>query len=299
MALMAARGELHPMPIAAVFADTGDEPAAVYQWLEYLKKELPFPVDTVYRTVNGKRVKLSESALELKTSENWRLYTKTTLPVFTRQADGTQGKIRGRQCTSDFKMEPIIAYSRQLVKIMLPEWRRNHATAIRAINRARERKHPVPLAAWDECQQDPLVMMWVGISADEVSRVKPSRYPWILKHHPLVDAGLTRADCLTWMEQNGFARPPRSACRYCPYHNDEEWLSMKQEEPQEFEGARIFERNLQETLAQIPQVLSVPYLHRTLQLLDTVDFERRLADRDTKDSGTNSFVNECEGLCGV
>ena len=30
MALMAARGEIGPMPTAAVFADTGDEPASVY-----------------------------------------------------------------------------------------------------------------------------------------------------------------------------------------------------------------------------------------------------------------------------
>ena len=44
MALMAAAGELTPMPEAAIFADTGSEPATVYRWLDYLEKKLPFPV---------------------------------------------------------------------------------------------------------------------------------------------------------------------------------------------------------------------------------------------------------------
>jgi len=33
MALMAARGDITPMPDCAIFADTGWEPNAVYEWL--------------------------------------------------------------------------------------------------------------------------------------------------------------------------------------------------------------------------------------------------------------------------
>ena len=36
MALLAAHGEIQPMPDAAIFADTGWEPAAVYRHLEWL-----------------------------------------------------------------------------------------------------------------------------------------------------------------------------------------------------------------------------------------------------------------------
>jgi len=47
MALMAAAGEIGPMPVAAIFADTQGEPQEVYDYLEYLKPLLPFPVHVV------------------------------------------------------------------------------------------------------------------------------------------------------------------------------------------------------------------------------------------------------------
>jgi hypothetical protein len=34
MALMAACGEITPMPLCGIFADTGAEPSSVYEWLE-------------------------------------------------------------------------------------------------------------------------------------------------------------------------------------------------------------------------------------------------------------------------
>ena len=36
MALMAAAGEISPMPRAAIFADTQAEPDSVYRWLDWL-----------------------------------------------------------------------------------------------------------------------------------------------------------------------------------------------------------------------------------------------------------------------
>ena len=47
MALMAAHGEITPMPDAAIFADTGAEPAHVYEHLDRLIPQLPFPVHKV------------------------------------------------------------------------------------------------------------------------------------------------------------------------------------------------------------------------------------------------------------
>ena len=49
MVLMAAHGELTPMPRAAIFADTGAEPRAVYEHLDWLRSPnvLPFPVHVV------------------------------------------------------------------------------------------------------------------------------------------------------------------------------------------------------------------------------------------------------------
>ncbi len=49
LALMAAHGEIGPMPDCAIFADTGWEPAAVYEHLDWLASGnvLPFPIHRV------------------------------------------------------------------------------------------------------------------------------------------------------------------------------------------------------------------------------------------------------------
>ena len=47
MALMAAHGDITPMPDCAIFADTGAEPLAIYQHLDWLETKLPFPVHRV------------------------------------------------------------------------------------------------------------------------------------------------------------------------------------------------------------------------------------------------------------
>src|SRR5258706_9144198 len=82
MALMAAAGEITPMPKCAIFADTQDEPASVYRWLDWLGKELPFPV---YRVTAGK---LSERATKMRVSAKGLVYTKTDIPYFTLSASG-------------------------------------------------------------------------------------------------------------------------------------------------------------------------------------------------------------------
>ena len=44
MALMAAEGEITPMPDCAIFADTQFEPESVYTHLDWLETQLPYPV---------------------------------------------------------------------------------------------------------------------------------------------------------------------------------------------------------------------------------------------------------------
>lgn len=65
LALMAAHGEITPMPDCAIFADTGSEPRKVYEWLDWLETKLPFPVHRVMKdggllnniveSINGRR----------------------------------------------------------------------------------------------------------------------------------------------------------------------------------------------------------------------------------------------------
>jgi len=108
MALMAAAGEITPMPSCAIFADTQDEPASVYKWLDWLEPRLPFPV---HRVTAGK---LSEDALRMRVTKDGRKFSRTTIPFFMRNGQNEIGKIRQRSCTVDFKLAPIFRKTREL-----------------------------------------------------------------------------------------------------------------------------------------------------------------------------------------
>ena len=97
LALMAAKGEIGPMPDAAIFADTGWEPKKVHDYLDWLEKQLPFPV---YRVMHKDGIR--ESFFNNNKS--------AILPFFT--SSGGMGK---RQCTVDYKIYPIQKKVRELL----------------------------------------------------------------------------------------------------------------------------------------------------------------------------------------
>jgi hypothetical protein len=175
LALMMAHGEVEPVH-CAIFADTQWEPRAVYDWLAWLEQRVPFPVHrvsegnlraAVMRQVNAKGGRFG--------SVPWHM-------------PGAMGR---RQCTREYKLDPLRRKMRELVG------KRGH------------------------------VQVCIGISVDEAHRMKPARNLW--QHHtwPLIDLRMTRADCLVWMERHGYPRPPKSSCLGCPYHSDDQWQAIK------------------------------------------------------------------------
>jgi hypothetical protein len=288
LALMAARGEVilnrrgdsesgdferasgsqrvgSPAPIqldAAIFADTQDEPAGVYRWLDWLEAEIAklphgYPV---YRVTAGR---LSDEALKMRVTKDGRKFSRTDIPFFTLNRDGSQGKITSRACTYDYKIRPILKKARELAGI-----KRGQKTVG--------------------------VTSWIGISLDEVQRMKPARERWAENVWPLVDMRMRRGDCLEWMKRNGYPKPPRSSCVYCPYHSNAEWRRMKDEEPEAFDAAVRFERDLQRIKGNTDNMHSVPFLHKSLRPLDQVDLST------LEDHGQMGlWGEECEGMCGV
>ncbi|MEB3209641.1 MAG: hypothetical protein VKK63_12110, partial [Synechococcus sp.] len=108
LALMAACGEVtdYPRLDAAIFADTQDEPAGVYKWLDWLEAEIarlphPFPV---HRVTAGR---LSEQTLRIRDNGE-RRWSKSNIPHFTKLPNGDTGIMPSRQCTHDFKIRPIL-----------------------------------------------------------------------------------------------------------------------------------------------------------------------------------------------
>ena len=259
LALMAAKGEVGPMPTAAIFADTQAEPASVYRWLDWLEKQLPFPV---IRVTQGS---LTVAALTTRTNrKTGKSYYSNMIPAYTRNLDGSKG-IVSRHCTYNYKLVPLLKKQREIGKI-----KRGQKTVG--------------------------VISWIGISLDEVSRMKPSRNNWAQNRWPLIEMEMTRHDCLRWMEARGFPTPPRSACTYCPFHSDHEWKRLKNDEPSAFADAVQFEKDLQH-LHQVThangRIRGKIFLHNSLVPLGEIDFSE-----DTR-QGNLHFHNECEGMCGV
>lgn len=109
LALMAAAGEVTPLPSCAIFADTQAEPASVYRWLDWLEKQLPFPV---HRVTKGSLTAVSLTPRLRKDGLGY--WSKSLIPAFIKNRDGSRG-IMGRACTADFKIGVIIKKARTIV----------------------------------------------------------------------------------------------------------------------------------------------------------------------------------------
>lgn len=258
MALMAAHGEISPMPTAAIFADTQGEPKAVMDWLDWLEAKLPYPI---IRVTHGS---LKENSLKVvRSKKSGNRYLKGLIPAYVKNYNGTIGLL-GRRCTADYKVEMIVREARKLC-----DWKRG------------EKRH--------------LVDMWIGISRDEIIRMKPSRNAFIENHWPLIDAGMTRQACLAWMKRNGYPEPPRSACTFCPFHSNDEWRRIKTTTPDEWLEVVQYEKDLQAAARRQEALKGIPYLHESCKPIETVNFDKLVPSHYQ----VSLFGNECEGLCGV
>ena len=179
-------------------------------------------------------------------------------PYFLLNEDGSHGMSR-RQCTHQLKIRPIRAKLRELMV------ERGIATRPGA------------------------VVQYLGISWDELQRMKPSDVQYVEHVWPLIDRRWTRADCHAYLKAQGMTAP-RSACIGCPYHTNREWREMKLNVPDEFADAVAFEREIQQSSAALR---ATPFLHAARVPLDEVDL------RSAEDRGQLNFDAECEGMCGV
>lgn len=135
---------------------------------------------------------------------------------------------------------------------------------------------------------------WIGISTDEAHRgFKPTGKQWITNRYPLLDARLSRSDCIDYVVSRMGSRPPKSACLFCPFHGDSQWIDLKKNAPADFARAVEFDkaiRNMDYDRWDRPR-----FLHRSMRPLDQVEFRHENQGRMFDDG----FGNECSGICGV
>lgn len=129
----------------------------------------------------------------------------------------------------------------------------------------------------------------IGISIDEVQRMRDSPVKYVRNTYPLIERQWTRQRCSAYLTGLGI-EVARSACIGCPFHSDAEWRALR-ERPDEWADAVAWEREVQERGLHMNRV---PFLHTSRVPLEEVDLST------PEDRGQLSLLDyECEGMCGV
>lgn len=152
------------------------------------------------------------------------------IPVFTRQNGqaGAAGQMR-TFCSDKWK------------KAVIRRWLRN-------------------VAGVDDCD------VWLGISTNEMHRMKASGLNWYRHVYPLIETvPMNRAQCVALVESYGWPTPPKSRCWMCPMMSSGEWRDLKASEPANFAQAVALDNKLRQSDPDV-------YLHRLgLPLAEAVE----------------------------
>ena len=263
--LMSCRGDV-PKLDAAVFADTGWEPQAVYEQLAWLEVQAEGAGIPVHRVGDGK---LREDALRSQVrgkaehGQRW-----ASLPYHTIDAEGGRGLIK-RQCTKEYKIQPIEQFLRRVVLGLKP---RQHAP------------------------REVVIDHWYGISADESRRIRISRNLWQRHVYPLCGipelwllAVMTRNHCGAWLQRHYPGRTfVRSACVGCPFRSDDEWRWLATQN--DWASAVEFDIRIRKCGGTRGDI----YVHRSCAPLDGVDLST-----DFDKGQLPLWPMECAGVCNV
>lgn len=130
--------------------------------------------------------------------------------------------------------------------------------------------------------------MWVGVSLDEIERIKDSRVKYIEHYYPLIENRITIDQIVNYFEVNKIKEPGKSACLICPFHSFNYWSMFKRYSRKEFEKACDFD----DAIRNYPGLKSKAYLSNFRKPLREIDFSQH-------PSLFPELIEECEGLCGL
>ena len=265
LALMIEKGQV-PMVKAGIFADTGAEPEAVYKWFEWLKSQVSFPI---YKVKIG----------NLYWHTLWFLNNMPliddglSMPFFTKENTKRGVGMMRRSCTYNYKILPVTMKIRNLLGVR----------KYKKINKKTNEKG---------------IDLLLGISYDELLRMKQNKNKYFNNIYPLVDLKINRQDCIDWVKKNYNKIPPRSSCIFCPYHSNKDWLKIKQNK-NDWDKLVKFDRGLRDNKdwwgqgkRNIKNKNNL-YLHHSCKPIEEVDFK-------IKDDNKSNLTDACEeGYCGI
>lgn len=268
LALMMARGETEPAD-AAIFADTGWEPQGVYDHLDWLEEQLPFPV---HRTSIGHNLQD-----RVRTGHNHSGHKgHLDIPLYNLYPDGRVGFASRRQCTSQYKIFPIRRKIRELIGYPGQAYVPKSLTVYQAF----------------------------GISTDEFTRMRMSDVKYIENVYPLIEMNMSRKDCLAWWDKHYKGRRlQKSACVGCPFRTYEEWVEVRDEHPEQFQEAveidAVIRNASSETVPSFLHKRGVPLAEGVQIDAEWMEKTRHLQDDEDMQLAFPTWDEECTGYCGV
>jgi hypothetical protein len=247
----------------AVFADTGEEPAAVYRHLEYLQS-LGSP--EIWVRSAGR---LGDDLIRGRNSTGHRF---VSIPAFTKDDGGKVGMVR-RQCTAEYKIEVVNRTIRRELLGLKPRQR-------------------IP--------KDVLIHQYFGISTDEAARAERAKKRFAgvrhtVPHWPLIEIGWSRKECNGYLRDKLPHETPKSSCVFCPYRTNQSWATLKATDPGGWNRAVEIDNALRDKDSVCTRGFRQElYVHRSCIPLAMVDFTAlapNIIDPMT--------VGEYQGMCGV
>ena len=253
-----------PKPDAILWSDTGEESEDVYAHIEALKPRLNAIAPFHVTRKGGKRPRLGMAVIDKALTGKG----SNTLPYFLRNPSGGDPQLVQRGCTYNYKTQPLHQMARRLVKA----------------------------AGGKATKEDPGYRFWLGISRDEMQRMKSDSW------HPLIEEfdgrwrkdAVSRLECQTIMAAAGQSAP-RSSCVFCPFRTKHEWSILSDNDKarvREIDAA--LEAGFKEH-GKHGTLTDRPYLRPDLRPASDTDW----FDGAPEDQMSFGWDNECAGICGV
>lgn len=320
LALLAAEGRL-PRLDAAVFADTGWEPRAVYEHLDRLDRDVLRPAGIDLHRVHNGNLRDDSVAPDEQVREGRARYVALPFHLLAEPFDvavlescatchGETGPDRSRagetcpECLGSGEVD--YGKRRPATRAEREGMGRRQCTAeykITPIKRAVRDLLGYPHPA--RIPDDVFVEQWVGISRDESHRAKSSDVRFARNAFPLLHVGMpadvepltgadgragwTRTDCLRYLRRAGWESTPKSACVGCPFHGNRAWRDLRDNHPEDWADAVAFDADLRrESVLDRLDLRSTPYLHRSRLPLAIAPIDR-VTYRENADAQVNIF----------
>jgi hypothetical protein len=233
--LLAAQGKIRRID-AAIWADPGWQPAAVYEHFGQLTQVAQDAGIPVHRVTGGD---IRADALDPG-------HRFASMPLWYRSETHSDGAGR-RQCVSEYKARPIKAMIRELLGYPPPA-----------------RVRPGVFAE-----------LSVAITADEPDRAREPDVRYIRYAYPLAELGWSASDCAKYMRGHGFRQFPSASCLGCPLHRDRWWARLRDQSPAEWADVVAFDAAIRHGYPRITeqgqQLRGTYYLHASRQPLDQAD----------------------------